>query len=175
MDVLEYYTPQIDWERFQQGPISDDVWSAFRDALVLCHAYKHWKGVGRETRRSVPGPSPFYSESAYQRRKRRREGALHIEQNEKRMYRAAFLAAEKFGAIAGMVQGRMDKPDWNFSLALIKSVGAEVITHPLTGHERANFDVLAFDEFDANAEVSSDPDAMASHWREAAGYGRETA
>ena len=69
----------------------------------------------------------------------------------------------------------MDTPDWHFSLALIKGVGAEVITRPLTGHERAKFDVLAFDEFDANAEVSSDPDAMASRWREAAGYGRETA
>ena len=71
MDVLEHYAPRIDWERFQQGPLSDDVWSALRDVLLLCHAYKHWKDVARETRRSRPGPSPFDSESAYQRPNRR--------------------------------------------------------------------------------------------------------
>lgn len=165
MDVLKYYTPQIDWERIQQGPLSDDVWSAFRDALQLCHAYKHWKDVARETRRSRPGPSSLYSESTYQRRKRRREWELQIKQDESHMYRAAFLAAEKLWAIAHMMEGRKDTPDWHFSLALMKAVGAETMTNTLTGHERANFDVLAFDEFNANAEVSSDPDAMASRWR----------
>ncbi len=174
MDVLAYYTPRIDWERFQRGPISDDVWSAFRDVLLLCHAYRHWKAVVTETRRSGPPPPPLYAESTYLRRKRRREWNLQIEQEETHMYRAAFLAAQKLWAIAGIVQGRKDMPDWHFSLALMKGVG-EAITNTSTGHERANFDVLAFDEFDANAEVSSDPDAMASRWREAAGYGRETA
>jgi len=117
----------------------------------------------------------LYTESDYQRRKRHRESESHIKQDENHKYRAAFLAAEKIWAIAGMVQERENTPDWHFSLALIKGVGAKAISNTLTGHERANFDVLAFDEFDANAEVSSDPDGTASRWREAAGYGRETA
>ena len=168
MDVLEYYMPDIDWQRFRQGPISDDVWSEFRDVLQLCHAYKHWKDVARVTRRSRPSSSSLDRESAYQRRKNREEWKYQIEQDEGHMYRAAYLAAEKIWAIAGMMEGRQDTPDWHFSLALVNSVGLRAGTD--TDYERANFDVLAFDEFDADAEVSSDPGAMASRWRDAAGY-----
>ena len=87
---------------------------------------------------------------------------------------AAFLAAEKLWAIADMMKGRRDTPEWHLSLALMKGVGAKAIRDTVTGHERANFDVLAFDEFDADAEVSSDSDTMASRWRDAAGYRGET-
>lgn len=174
MDVLEYYDPLIDWRQFSQGGVSDDVWRAFCDAVRLCHSYRYWKEAAVQTRRSRP-PVPFYDESKYMRRKRRQEWELGIKGHENHMYRAAFLAAEKLWKIADMVRDRKDSPDWHFSLALMHGVGAKAIMNTMTGHQRADFGVLAFDRFDADAEVSSDPAATARRWREAAGHGQDAA
>lgn len=86
------------------------------------------------------------------------------------MYRAAFLAAEQLWRIADMVQDREGSPDWNLSIALMQAVGARVILNKVSGHERANFEVLAFDRFDACAELDGTPEVIAARWRTSAGY-----
>jgi hypothetical protein len=52
----------------------------------------------------------------------------------------------------------------------MKAVSVKHIMNTMTGHERANFEVLAFSEFDADTQISVDSDAMAARWRAAAGY-----
>jgi hypothetical protein len=104
------------------------------------------------------------------RRKRKQEWQRQNEGHENLKMRAAFLAAEKLWAIAHMVQGRADTPDWHLSLALIKAVPS--IMNTITGHERAEFGVLASEQFDASSEVGTDPDAMARRWRAVVGQAR---
>jgi hypothetical protein len=41
MDVLEYWTPAVDWGQFHQGPLSDRMWSAFKNLVLLCHAAEY--------------------------------------------------------------------------------------------------------------------------------------
>jgi hypothetical protein len=127
MDVLEYWQPQIDWDRFNQGPLSSDVWACFCDAVKLCHALKYWKDAVKLHDRNPSRPSPFYIESAYGRRKRISEHKAQRDELRGHMLRAAFLAAGKILSIAHMVQKREGTPDWLFSVALIKSVGTEVV------------------------------------------------
>jgi hypothetical protein len=162
MDVLEYWQPQIDWGRFNQGPLSSDVWACFCDAVKLCHAFKCWKDAVRLHDRN---PSrPYYEESAYGRRKRISEHKAQRETLRGHMLRAAFLAAGKILSIAHMAQRREGTPDLLFSIALIKSVGTEIVTDPMRGHERAHFDALAFQMFDATTELTQNSDEMAERW-----------
>jgi hypothetical protein len=162
MDVLEYWQPQIDWDRFNQGPLSSDVWACFCDAVKLCHAFKYWKHAVRLHDRN---PSrPFYKESAYGRKKRISEHKVQRENLRNHMLRAAFLATGKILSIALMAQRREGIPDLLFSVALIKSVGTEIVEDTMRGHERARFDVLAFQTFDAITELTQNADEMAERW-----------
>ena len=47
------------------------------------------------------------------------------------------------------------------------SAAVPSIMNTVTGHERAEFGVLAFEEFDAASEVGTDSDAMVRRWRPA--------
>ena len=169
MDVLEYYYPKIDWERFSQDSITNDVWSIFCEIIMLCHAYKHWKVVGREHGRQRY-QALHYTESTYGRRKRKDERKAEAATFADHRDRAAFLAAERLWKIANLVGDRKDSQDWNLSLALMLAVGL----NNKTKHERANFDVLAFDQFEAMNEVTGDLVAMVEKWRAKAGYREQT-
>ena len=35
MDVLEYWRPNIDWRQFDQGAVSDAMWSHFRNVVIV--------------------------------------------------------------------------------------------------------------------------------------------
>ena len=170
MDVLEYYLPRVDWDQFSQGPLSDDVWAEFQDLILLCHSHKHWEMAVREARREGPGRS-MYKEIPYTLRKRRREWVLSIEHSNNHKYRAAFLAAGKICRIASMVQERQGSPDWQFSLALALAVGRHVILNDITGHETAEFGVLAFTAFDGDTEIGNSPENMSEAWRTASALG----
>jgi hypothetical protein len=66
------WEPAIDWQRFNRGPISEQMWGDFTQLVRICHAYHHWQ---RETARvsMTRPPRPLHSESKYMARKGRRE------------------------------------------------------------------------------------------------------
>ena len=73
MDVLEYWSPTLDWSGFKQGALGDRAWSLFRQIVELSHAHVHWAEAMREIRVTRP-PRPIYpNESKYQRKKRQDE------------------------------------------------------------------------------------------------------
>lgn len=167
MDVLEHYNPTLDMEAFVQGPVSNDVWSAFIDAVRLCHSFKYWSAAARLYARTGP-PAPIYNESAYKRQKRRREHLLETKGIENKKYRAAYLAGSKLWVIDTIAESRKGSPDWVLSRGLITAVGERHMADTMTGHERAEFDVIAFNGFDAGFELTTDVEAMARRWRSAA-------
>ena len=168
MDVLQFWEPEIDWKEFHQGAISPDVWAKFQELVRLCHAFKYWKDAAREHDRHPSRPDPFYKESAYGRRKRLEEAKFQRDSLKGHMHRAAFLAAGRLWTIIDFVQDRKGTSDWVLSLALVESVGSVVITDTMRGHERAEFDVLAFNKFDASTEIGDDLSEMAARWRSSA-------
>lgn len=167
MDVLKHYSPPIDWQAFQRGALSEDVWAEFKDLVLLCHAFKYWQDAAGQRRRERR-PVPLYAESDYMRRKGRREWQGGLKKLEGHQMRAAYLADGKLSAIANLGSQRKGTADWNFSLALATAVGTEVLLNP-TAYERAPFHVLAFDRFIAADEVQGEPTQMADEWRRRAG------
>jgi hypothetical protein len=163
MDVLEHWRPQMDWSRFKRGQLSPHVWACFCEAVELCHAFRHWKNAEHERWRLTP--APVVKESDYARRKRNRENESRIKIYESRRMRAAFLARDRIVSITQI--SLADTADWSLSLALIESLGDKVIVDGIRGHERAQFEILAFDEFDADAELAAAPDAIAERWKSA--------
>lgn len=174
VDVLQYYDPPLEKAAFLQGPISDDVWSDFIGVVRLCHSYRHWSLAASSHTRTRP-TAPMYKESAYTKRKRQQEHRSEREGLENHKYRAAFLAASKLWDIATLVASRKDTADWHLSIGLMKAVGARHMMNNITGHERADFEVLAFNGFDASSEVSTDAESMASRWRTVAGRSQDAA
>ncbi|MGB0084630.1 MAG: hypothetical protein WBP94_04555 [Rhodomicrobiaceae bacterium] len=165
MDVLAYHNPAIDWTRFQQGGISDGGWQIFGEIVQLSWAWKHWDKAAQAALFSRP-PAPLYRESDYMRRKRKQEWQRSIDRLKGHKMGAAFLAAERVNALGAIGSRQEGTPDWYLSLAIYQSLGPEFL-HPYIGHERANFAVLAFAEFDAGIEVTENPGAVASRWRAA--------
>lgn len=168
MDVLRIYDPPLEYEKFNQGPISDDVWSSFIDIVRLCCAYEYWSQLARYSARSRP-PAPLYDESGYMRRKRRQEHRNETKRYEDHKFRAAFLAAEQLWQLVSLIQDRDGTPDWHLTEALFIAVGIQHLRNPITGHERAEFDVLALNEFDAATGVCSNAETTATRWRIKAG------
>jgi hypothetical protein len=162
MDVLEHWQPQIDWTLFEQGCISPDVWDSFRKLILLCHAFKYWNNAARSFRPS----RPYFEESTYGRRKRKAADELQRKQLIGHKYRAAFLAAGMIYKIADLVQAREGTADWTLSLALFNSVSEIIDT--LQGHERADFSVLAFEQFDVTTEINGGPSEIAKVWKDRA-------
>ena len=163
MDVLQYWTPQLDWARFDQGPIGDELWNQFKQLVLLCHAYSYWQDAAREQRMTRPS-RPYYPESAYMRRKRQQEWKGQIDRCEGHMYRAAYLAAEKTAAMSYLVKNDRTRPDWNLWLALWLALAYQ------SNHERARCKAAAFEEFSAEAELQGTAEEIAVHWLVRAGY-----
>jgi hypothetical protein len=164
MDVLEHWQPSIDWTKFKQGPVSDAVWSDFRDLVQLCHAYRHWKEETR-TRQASPPVRPMYPESGYKRRKRREERRLEIRRAEDHMFRAAYLAADKLAMMSNWLDrdSEHNAADSKLYLALRFAIA------PFP-HERGRCSAAAFEAFDAASELSSPPQDSANRWLDRAGY-----
>lgn len=165
MDVLEYWSPDIDWSRFSQGSVSDQMWRSFKDLVLLCHCVEHW----RETRRSLRltrAPQPFYTpETSYARRKRQDEWKRPIRDSENHMHRAAYLAEEKVAEMSYLIKATdKGEPDWNLWWAAALSIARSL------GHEGARYKSVAFDAFDAAELVDAEPEAVARRWLASAGY-----
>jgi hypothetical protein len=165
MDFLNQ-TPSIKWDGFHQGPLSDDVWAAFRQVVTFARSYKYWKNRLTESRRSPPRDFVGVPNTSHSRRKHKNEWQSQIKQEDTNMHASAFQAARSFWNIVAIVQNREDTPDLYFSQALMIAVGDE-IHDTMRGHERAEVGALAFDSFDAAQEISSDRKAMAARWRKA--------
>ena len=163
MDVLQYHRPDVDWQKFKRSPLSEDVWGAFRDAVLLCHAFKYWGEAERQGRSTRPRAA-LRREQVHCAGRGSRSGSSRTRGT--RTTRSGQRSSRRRAwAIAHMVQDRSGTPDWHFSLALIKAVPS--IMNTVTGHERAEFGVLAFEEFDAASEVGTNSDAMVRRWRPA--------
>jgi hypothetical protein len=75
LDILEFWQPAIDWERFKQGPVSDAVWDQFKQVVIWCHAFRHWTEDARAKRSSPPICTIFPEESARLLRSAGRNGS----------------------------------------------------------------------------------------------------
>jgi hypothetical protein len=160
MDFLKNIPP-INWDGFHQGPLSDDVWAAFRQVVTFANSYKYWKTRLGESRRPYPGES----DSPYKRRKRKHEWQSQFRQEDTNMHASAHQEARFLHDIFGMVQARQNSADLYFAQALLKTVGPEVFD-TMRGHERANMGALAFEAFDGKQEISDDPSTTAARWRQ---------
>ena len=164
MDVIEYWAPPIDWSRFTQGAVSDRIWRAFKNLVILCHCVEHW----REERRSLRmtrQPLPLYPESPYMRKKRDDEWKRPITECENRMHRAAYLADSTLAAMSHLITPADEgTPDWNLVTAVAFSIGSSL------GHEQARYKSVAFDSFDAAELSEPDPSVTAMQWLARAGY-----
>jgi hypothetical protein len=163
MDVLEYWRPHIDWSRFDQGAIPDEIWERFKELVQLCHAYHYWQEATRAQRAARP-PRPLYEESAYKRRKRQQEWKRQIDQCEGHMYRAAYLAAEKMAEMSYLVTNDRANPAWTLWLALWLALAYQ------PNHERARCNAAAFGEFRVEAELHGSAEEIAAGWLKKAGY-----
>jgi len=158
------YTPKIDWKLFRQGPISDDVWELFRKVVLYAHIQKHWKtsiSPGRHSRlRGFAGEL----ESVHIRKKCSPAHPSEPREEDMYVHAAAFQQAQFLWNIAAVVQYRAQSADWRFGTALFLAVGLEIFDR-IGGHERADMAVLAFNKFDGDLELTSDPATMAARWR----------
>jgi hypothetical protein len=164
MDVLEYWQPSIDWTKFKQGPVSDTMWSDFRELVQLCHAYRHWQEAAQSQQASLPSPPP-YPKRNHLRSKRRRERKVENRQIERHMLRAAYLAAQKMAVMSNRLGPDREHPaaDYKLYLALLLAIA------PLPNHELARCRAVAFEAFDAASELSGSPQDSARRWLKA-GY-----
>jgi hypothetical protein len=165
MDVLEYWSPAIDWSRFAQGAVSDPMWRSFKGLVRLCHCVEHW----REARRSLRltrAPQPFYTpETRYARRKREDEWKQPIRECETHMHRAAYLADERVAEMSHLpTAGAEGTSDWKLLAAAALSIGRSL------GPEQARYKSVAFDAFDAAELSEPDPSVIARQWLIRAGY-----
>jgi hypothetical protein len=115
----------------------------------------------REAQRIRPS-IPLYKETAYQRRKSRDEWKRNIERHEGHMYRAAFLAAEKWWSIHALVSERENTADWHLGRALL--LIAPDLLQTMTGHQRADFGRLSFLEFDGARDAIGDAESIVRAW-----------
>jgi hypothetical protein len=160
MDVLQYWTPQIDWGQFIQGPVSDRMWEAFREVVQLCHAQQHWEAAAYKMKLTPLPVNPFGEETKHQKRKRGQERKQDIERAEGHMYRAQHLADEKIAQMSHMLtKGDQGTPDWKLYFALRHAVA------PRPNYVGARFDVAAFKSFDADAELTSDVEDIIDRWK----------
>jgi hypothetical protein len=134
MDALEYWRPVIDWGAFKQGPISDDVWRCFKQAVQLCQAFRHWEDDARKKRLSSPKQFSVPAESPRQFKKRQDEWKREVGQSENHRNRAQFLARDKVAELSYLGTNattpnipeseRVRQPDWKLWSALRVAVNA---------------------------------------------------
>src|ERR687898_2078176 len=123
MDVLQFWSPKIDWSQFKQGAVSDRMWSHFRDIVQLCHAHRRWSLAVAKLGPAPPGPSRIAIGDRKRTIKRRRhDWELEAAQAKRHMTRASFLAAERMSLMSNLLNDENSGPDWklysSLSLAL---------------------------------------------------------
>ena len=164
MDVLEYWRPGIDWARFHQGQLSEQMWSHFRNVIMLCHACEHWKAVTYEIRLAPPRSYVGMPEGKREQKKRRDEWKRNIEVKDGHMHRAAFLASEQIALMSYLLtKDDTDTVDGKLYFALRFAVA-----HQLP-HDQARYRAAAFTEFNADQELQGDPPDIALRWLRQAG------
>jgi hypothetical protein len=164
MDVLEYWRPGIDWARFDQGAISDAMWGHFRNVVMLCHAYEHWKANANETRLTPPRSYVGMPEGKREQKKRRDEWKRNIDVKEGHMHRAAFLASEQIALMSYLLTNDdKDTADGKLYFALRLAVA-----HHLP-HDQARYRAAAFTAFSTDQEIQGDPPDIALRWLRQAG------
>jgi hypothetical protein len=153
MDVLEYWSPDIDWNRFTRGPLSSPMWSQFKQLAQLCHAHQHWSEEVRRIRLSPPRRSDVGEENI---ERRRAQWQHEVERAEGHMHRAATLAAEKMSGMRRLVQGGTPERKLFDALSLA--------TDLLGYHANARCWAAAFDSFDGTEELADDAQVIADRW-----------
>jgi hypothetical protein len=168
LDVLAYWTPQIEWERFDCGAISVDVWERFRRTVLLCHAIKHWETAIHSKRLEPPRHYSFPPEDRVEFRKRQNAWQSEIRDLEGHRNRAAFLASDEVAHIsyAGTNASAKDDasaaaakgtPDWKLWISAKIAVSGRPTS-------------LAFEAFDADRELAGEPNETAKRWLKQVGY-----
>jgi hypothetical protein len=155
MDILEFWQPAIDWDRFKQGPVSDEAWDCFKQVVIWCHVFRHWTEDEDAKRRSPPRRLIFPEESAQDFKNRQAQWGRDIEQSVTYQHRAMHLAkgeVAKPSFLDTVAKGTPDTVDGKLYFAL-KAV-------MLNGNPSA----CAFEIFDAEQELQDKPEAVVSHW-----------
>jgi hypothetical protein len=164
VDVLEYWSPTIDWAKFQQGGISEEVWLCFKQVVQLCHAFRYWETDAQDKRLCPPRLylDSVPAESRPQFRKREDHWKSEILQSENRRNRAKFLVSEKIAelsylgtnSVAGEAEGTAD---WKLWYAL------QVAARPYPP-------AAAFGGFDAEKELDGEVNEIVARWLQQARY-----
>ena len=130
-DILHKWRPPLDWTKFSQGSISDDVWKIFCEFVELCHAVAHFKAEADDDRKSmrIIGLS----------RREREDYRRSADREEGNSFRARFLAAERAFSMLAASKNEFDEE--LTKEILIRTGLANLDT--VRGHETANFDVFA--------------------------------
>ncbi|MCP3476505.1 hypothetical protein NLM33_40560 [Bradyrhizobium sp. CCGUVB1N3] len=159
MDVLEFWRPKIDWANFDQGPVSDAMWNHFRNVVMLCHAYDHWKMAANATRLAPPRSYVGMPETKADQKRRKNEWKRNIDAQEGHMHRSAFLASEQIALMSYLLtDDDKDTPNWKLYFALRTAVA-----HQLP-HGQARYHAAAFTSFRAAHELEGDPADIALRW-----------
>jgi hypothetical protein len=159
-DVLEHWRPDIEWDRFNQGPISDPAWACFKRFVLLCHALRHWEEDAQEKRQSPPRYTGFSPENWHLFEQRQDQWKAEVRQSEAHRNRARFLVDQTVDALSNVgtdAAGVAGTPDWKLGFALRSAVNA----HP---------QAAAFECFDGEQEMKGEPDEIALRWLRRAGF-----
>ena len=158
-DVLSRWSPVIDWGRFEQRAISDEMWRYFKQLVQLCHAFRHWEEEIQNKKASPPRHFEFPPENEREYKNRRNQWNTDIRQNETYMHRAGHLAADTLARMSYLIKPNDEgKPDWKLYFALRALRGAVV------GPPQPRWGAAAFEAFDANRELEGKFDEIAERW-----------
>jgi hypothetical protein len=163
MDVLEYWNPNIDWSKFDQGSITDDIWKHFKELVQLCHAFRHWEEATTDIRLSPPRQWEWPPESARQFKKRQDQWKAEVRRREGHMNRAGFLADQQIAEMSYLVSKDDEGTSaWKMYFALRVAVAE-------APHLRCK--AAAFEGFNANGELDGEVAEIALRWLIQGGYG----
>jgi hypothetical protein len=162
MDVLEYWRPRIVWSQFKRGPVSSKMWTAFKEMVQLCHAFRHWEDSADKLRMAPPQQWASPPENARQFKKRQKKWRQEIRGLEGHMNRAGFLANEKVAEMSYLIgPGGEGSPDGKLWFALRVTLNCP---------PQPCCKAAAFEAFDANRELEAEPAQIVMRWRRQAGY-----
>jgi hypothetical protein len=147
----------IDWANFSQGPVSDDMWQAFKELVYQSHIYEDHKAAAREARRMALVRDPSSPQNA---KRAKRDWEASALSHDNKWHRAEFLAQDVLRRIAkiGSDSG-LDSPDWRFSIAIINAVGS------LFEQTKCDFSVTALRSMDVESFLETPLDQIKEHWR----------
>lgn len=157
MNVLKSWKPTINWGRFEQGDVSEEVWSIFQTIIQLCHAHSYWKEQTLQARNTTL-PSSEELENEFQRRKLKRDRKSEISRREALMYRAAYQTTEKLSELSKIVTDDESSIDTRLFRALSLAV------RPIPSYEKARCEVIAFESFNSQEQLKGSVETIANRW-----------